>query len=189
MPIADLISLRERALNCFDCPLGNQCTNVVFGVGFTAAPPIAFVGEAPGEQEDFDGEPFVGRAGRLLTKFIEWMGYTRNDVYICNTVLCRPPSNRKPLPNELAACSGFLREQLAQVRPRVIVALGATAGQVLTGSTQGVENLRGSWWKWEGIPLRVTFHPSYLLRVPARRADAYADLNAVLIRLSESVQT
>lgn len=180
-----LVVLRDEALACRVCDLEKTRTNVVFGVGSASAPPVAFVGEAPGENEDLQGAPFVGKAGNLLTKLINAMGYTRDHVYITNTLLCRPPNNRKPLPEELASCSRFLEGQLLEVRPKVIVVLGATAAQTLLRTDESIGKLRGRWFEWNGIPVRATYHPSYLLRDPGKRPLTYEDLGVVVDWLRE----
>lgn len=175
-----LASLRTRALACKACSLRGAASRVVFGDGNALRPDLCFVGEAPGVNEDAQGRPFVGKAGELLGKMIEALGYTRERVYICNTVNCRPPGNRKPEQSEVAKCSGWLTAQLHAVRPKVIVAMGATAAFALTGSTKALGELRGKWFEWEGVPLRVTFHPAYLLRNPPEKAKAWLDLQAAV---------
>lgn len=171
--------LRERALICRKCKLAETRKNVVYGIGRSVRPDIAFVGEGPGENEDIQGKPFVGKAGQLLTKMIAAIGYTREEVYICNVVGCRPPANRKPEPEEVKACNEHLAGQLRTVNPRVIVALGASAAQAICNSEKGISLLRGKWLSWEGIPVRATFHPSYLLRTPAKKKDAWADFQVI----------
>src|SRR5581483_1083111 len=150
---------------CTRCKLHRTRTNIVFGVG-NADARLMFVGEAPGEDEDLQGFPFVGKAGQLLTKMIEAMGLRRDDVYICNTVKCRPPNNRNPEPDELLACEPFLKGQLGAVKPEVIVTLGKFAAQALLREQTPISRLRGQWREYEGIPLMPTFHPAYLLRSP-----------------------
>ena len=137
----------------------------MFGVGNPDAD-LVFVGEAPGADEDAQGEPFVGKAGQLLTKMIEAMGYARDDVYICNVLKCRPPGNRNPEPDEVASCEPFLKRQLAAIRPRMIVALGKFAAQCLLRDDTPITRLRGGFRSYEGIPLMPTLHPAYLLRDP-----------------------
>ena len=147
---------------------------------------LVFVGEAPGADEDAQGEPFVGRAGQLLTKMIEAMGYARGDVYICNVLKCRPPGNRNPEPDEVAACEPFLKKQLGAIRPRMIVALGKFAVQCLLRDDSPISRLRGNFRTYEGIPLMPTFHPAYLLRDPSKKKLAWQDLkdvNAALARV------
>jgi DNA polymerase len=145
---------------------------------------VCFVGEGPGADEDLRGEPFVGAAGKLLDRMIVAMGYRREDVYICNIVKCRPPNNRKPEPFEVSACAPFLANQLALIKPRVLVALGATALLGLIGSTEGITRARGKWKLYKGTtPLMPTFHPAYLLRNPAAKRDVWEDLQGVMRHL------
>lgn len=172
--------LRLRVLDCRSCVLGNERKNPVFGEGNPNSPWVAFVGEAPGVQEDEEGKPFVGRSGNLLNKMITSMGLTREEVYICNAVCCRPPDNRKPEPAEILSCSPNLFGQLRIVRPKYIVALGATSAQALLQTNKAIGSLRGLWHEWEGTKLRVTYHPAYLLRNPSAKAEAWKDLQAVI---------
>lgn len=175
--------------DCRACPLHERRTQTVFGVGHPRAG-IAFVGEGPGEDEDLQGEPFVGRAGQLLNRMIAAMTLRREDVYICNVVKCRPPGNRTPLPAEAQTCNPFLLRQLAIVRPRIIVALGRPASQTLLATAAGINALRGKLFDFpppalamDGVPhckLLPTFHPAYLLRVPEEKAKAWADLQVVM---------
>jgi DNA polymerase len=151
----------------------------VFGVGNPSAE-LMFVGEGPGADEDVQGEPFVGRAGQLLTKMIEAMGFARSQVYIANVVKCRPPGNRDPEPDEIEACEPFLKAQIAAIRPRVIVALGRFAVQTLLRDTTPISRQRGRWREYEGVKLMPTFHPAYLLRNPAEKKPAWDDLQLVM---------
>lgn len=171
--------LRLRVIGCQNCILSTTRTNAVCGVGSLSRPWVAFVGEAPGQNEDEQGIPFVGKAGNLLNKMLAAMGLSREEVYICNAVSCRPPENRKPSPEEMLACAPNLYEQLRIVRPRYIVALGATAAQSLLQTNKAMGSLRGVWHEWENIKLRVTYHPAYLLRDPSKKAEAWKDLQAV----------
>jgi DNA polymerase len=162
--------LRERALACVKCPhLVSSRRNVVFGVGDLQAQ-VMFVGEAPGMDEDAMGEPFVGKAGELLTRIIETMGLSRSTVYIANILKCRPDTpgqtagNRKPTPEEMRTCIPYLHAQIEIIQPKVMVALGATAVEGLLGKTVGITRLRGQWRTYRGIPLMPTYHPAYLLR-------------------------
>ena len=173
-----LAVVREELGDCKRCKLAPTRTNLVFGVGNPNAH-LVFVGEAPGADEDAQGEPFVGKAGQLLTKMIEAMGYARQDVYICNILKCRPPGNRNPEPDEIEKCEPFLKGQLAALRPRVIVALGKFAAQCLLRDDTPISRLRGSFRSYEGIQLMPTFHPAYLLRDPTKKKEAWADLKAV----------
>jgi DNA polymerase len=182
---AGLAAVREELGDCRRCGLCVGRQNIVFGVGNPDAH-LVFVGEAPGADEDVQGEPFVGKAGQLLTKMIEAMGYGREDVYICNVIKCRPPGNRNPEPAEVAACEPFLKAQLRALRPRVIVALGKFAAQCLLRDDTPITRLRGNLRSYEGIQLMPTFHPAYLLRDPSKKKEAWADLkevNALLRRL------
>ena len=188
-------ALRERALICVKCPhLASSRKNVVFGVGSTEAQ-LMFVGEAPGADEDEQGEPFVGRAGQLLTKIIETTGLSRADVYIANILKCRPDTpgqsagNRKPTPDEMATCIPYLHEQIDLIRPKVIVALGATAVDGLLGKTVGIMKLRGNWQIYRGTPLMPTFHPAYLLRNQAmsEKRKVWEDMLAVMEKLEMPV--
>jgi DNA polymerase len=165
-----LDSLRDAALKCVKCShLVDSRTQVVFGVGNPHAE-LMFVGEAPGADEDAAGEPFVGKAGQLLTKIIQAMGFTRDDVYIANVLKCRPDmpqgamGNRKPKPEEMSTCLPWLEKQIELIQPRVMVALGATALEGLLGSTAPVSKMRGRWLEFRGIPVMPTYHPAYLLR-------------------------
>ena len=143
-----------------------------------------FVGEAPGADEDARGVPFVGRAGQLLTRMIEdGMGLSRQSVYIANVLKCRPPDNRNPEPDEIASCRGYLEAQIELVKPEVIVALGKFAAQFLLETGEGIMRLRGTWGTHRGIPVMPTFHPSFLLRQPAQKKDAWEDLLKVLAKL------
>jgi DNA polymerase len=167
---AAFAQLRQRALACVRCPnLAAARKNVVFGVGDINAQ-LMFIGEAPGADEDDQGEPFVGKAGQLLTKIIVTMGLTRDTVYIGNILKCRPDTpgqasgNRKPTPEEMQTCIPYLHEQIDLIRPQVIVALGGTAVEGLLGKTIGITKLRGQWRTYRGIPLMPTYHPAYLLR-------------------------
>jgi DNA polymerase len=157
----------------------------VFGVGDPAAS-LMFVGEGPGADEDLQGEPFVGRAGQLLTRMIEAMGFARSEVYIANVVKCRPPGNRDPEPDEIEACEPFLKAQIAAIRPRVIVALGRFAVQTLLRDTTPVSRQRGKWREYEGVKLMPTFHPAYLLRNPAEKKPAWDDLQLVMREFGKS---
>ncbi len=179
-----LAAIRGELGDCTRCKLAPGRTHVVFGVGNPAAE-LVFVGEGPGEDEDRQGEPFVGRAGQLLTKMIEAMGFARGDVYIANVVKCRPPGNRNPEPDEIEACEPFLRAQLAAIRPKVIVALGKFAAQTLLRESTPISKLRGRWFAYEGVKLMPTFHPAYLLRSPDEKKKAWEDLQLVMKELGK----
>ncbi|AKQ65597.1 Uracil-DNA glycosylase, family 4 [Myxococcus hansupus] len=174
-----LDEIRRDLGDCRRCKLCTGRKNLVFGSGNPRAE-LVFVGEGPGENEDLQGVPFVGAAGELLTKMIGAMGYRRDDVYICNVVKCRPPGNRNPEPEEIAACEPFLRAQLAAIQPKVVVALGKFAAQTLLRDSTAITRLRGNWRTYEGIQLMPTFHPAYLLRSPAEKRKAWEDLQAVM---------
>jgi DNA polymerase len=161
---------------CKLCTLGRR--QVVFGVGHPDAR-LMFVGEAPGEDEDKQGEPFVGRAGQLLTKIIEAIGLTRDQVYIANVIKCRPPGNRNPEPDEVAACEPFLFRQIHAIKPRVIVPLGKFAAQSLLKTTDPITRLRGREFQYLGASLIPTFHPAYLLRNPSAKRDVWEDMKKV----------
>jgi uracil-DNA glycosylase len=173
--------LRDTALSCTACRLHETRKNVVFGTGCTNNPPIAFVGEGPGADEDIQGEPFVGKAGQLLTAAItRGLKLKREDVYICNIVKCRPPENRTPLPDEISACSHFLDAQLDAVNPGVIVALGGPAAKYLLSTDAGITKLRGKWYEWRGKKVMPTFHPAYILRNPPAKKEFWEDLKLVM---------
>jgi DNA polymerase len=177
----DLASLPAVVAACRRCGLHQGRRQTVFADGSPEAA-LLFVGEGPGEEEDIQGKPFVGRAGQLLTKMIEAMHLQRTDVYICNVVKCRPPQNRTPTEEEARACLPFLHRQIELVRPQVMVLLGATPLLYVLGK-KGITNLRGRWDEYRGIPVMPTYHPSYLLRVPSKKREAWADLQAVMERL------
>jgi len=165
--------------DCRRCPLCETRKNIVFGVGSQSAA-VLFVGEAPGRDEDAQGEPFVGEAGQLLTRMIKAMGYERSEVYICNILKCRPPENRNPAPEEIAHCSPFLMRQVKAITPKVIVALGTFSTQTLLDSTEPISRMRGRFHDYLGIPLMPTFHPAYLLRSPEKKREVWADLQQVM---------
>ena len=176
---------------CILCGLHRTRTQTVFGQGDPSAR-LVFVGEAPGYEEDKHGKAFVGRAGQLLTKMIIAMGLTREDVFICNVLKCRPPNNRDPAADEVLACSPYLREQLTIIQPEVLVALGAPASKMLPNTTQGIGRLRGRFHEYyfsgttgvgPSIPLMPTYHPAYLLRSPDQKRKAWDDLLMVMARL------
>lgn len=181
-PDSTLEEITQRIAVCTHCPLHETRTNTVPGQGHNR-PEIAFVGEGPGADEDRQGIAFIGRAGKLLTKIIEAMGFTRDEVWIGNIVKCRPPGNRAPYPDEMEACLPYLKEQLAQLQPKVIVCLGATAVKGLLGVQTGITKLRGTWMSFEGIDVMPTFHPAYLLRNSAGKKPVWEDMKAVLERL------
>lgn len=181
--LASLEELRDFIGDCTRCKLAPLRTNLVFGVGNSEAE-LMFVGEGPGADEDARGEPFVGRAGQLLTDIIErGMGLRRADVYICNVIKCRPPDNRNPEPDEVAACEPFLMRQIGIVRPRVIVGLGTFAVQALLKVKTPISRLRGAWQDVRGVKMMPTFHPAYLLRNPADKRLVWQDIREVMKEL------
>ena len=184
---AEFIALAARVKACTKCSELAQCRkNVVFGVGNEHAE-LMFVGEAPGADEDEQGEPFVGRAGQLLTKIIEAMGYRRADVYIANVLKCRPPQNRTPLPDEMNNCRPYLLEQIDAIKPKVIVALGATAVRALLDVQLGITKMRGNWYTFHNTPIMPTFHPAYLLRNPPAKREVWEDMKTVLTKLGRPI--
>lgn len=184
--IADmtLAELEAVVAECQRCPLATGRTNAVFGTGDPHAP-CMIIGEAPGADEDARGEPFVGRAGRLLNAMLRAMGLSRDAVYIANIIKCRPPKNRDPRPEEMAACSPYLRRQITLIEPRVILAVGRIAAQHLVGSSIAIGRMRGQSYVYENadngarIPLVVTYHPAYLLRSPLEKRKSWEDLKRV----------
>ena len=190
-----LHSIRERVCACTKCAhLASSRTQTVFGVGNPEAE-IMFVGEAPGADEDLQGEPFVGRAGQLLTKIIKAMGFAREDVYIANILKCRPDmpagsfGNRAPTPAEMQMCRPYLLEQINIIRPKVMVALGAVAVEGLLGARGPMRELRGRWHSYQGTPLMITYHPAYLLRnqSPSEKRKVWEDMMQVLERLEKPI--
>ena len=194
-PAQALKLIREDLGDCTRCPLHKQGRKqIVFGVGNPTAE-LMFVGEGPGADEDEQGEPFVGRAGQLLNNMIKAMGLEREQVYIANIVKCRPPGNRTPEREECATCSPFLMRQIAVVRPKVVVALGATAAKTLLAMTSSMAQLRGRFYdfkpvgarsndpNWQGCKLAVTYHPAFLLRDPRQKGEAWKDLQMVMKEL------
>jgi DNA polymerase len=178
--------LAALVAGCTRCRLSQSRTQTVFSRG-TGTSGLCFVGEGPGADEDAQGQPFVGLAGQLLDRMIAAMGFSRDEVYVCNIVKCRPPENRKPEPDEMAACRPFLEQQLELVAPQVIVALGATAVQGLLGTTEGITRLRGRWKLYRGrIAVMPTFHPAYLLRNPKAKREVWEDLQAVLRQMGRT---
>jgi len=180
-----LEQIEAEALECVACRLHEGRNKVVFGVGNPEAR-LLFIGEGPGRDEDLQGEPFVGRAGKLLTKIIVAMGYERRDVYIANVVKCRPPQNRNPQADEADACEHFLLRQVAVIQPQIIVLLGKVAVQAILGSTAPLSRLRGKFQTWRGIPVMCTYHPAYLLRNPNAKRDVWDDMQVVRDALAES---
>jgi DNA polymerase len=174
-----LQQLRDHIGDCQRCQLSQSRSHIVFGVGNPDAD-LVFVGEAPGRDEDLKGEPFVGKAGQLLNRIISAMGLTREDVYICNVIKCRPPENRNPLPAEIEMCEPFLKEQLNIIKPRAICALGSFASQTLLKSDVKISRIRGQFSDYYGVPLMPTYHPSYLLRNPNAKREVWEDIKMVM---------
>ena len=181
-----LLELREEVNSCTKCSeLAQTRRSVVFGSG-NAQAQLVFVGEAPGHDEDLQGLPFVGRAGQLLTKIIESIGLTRQSVFICNVLKCRPPGNRNPLPDEIQNCEPYLFKQLELIRPKVICALGTFAAQTLLKTTSSISSLRGRFHEFRGAKLICTFHPAYLLRNPEDKRKVWDDMKMIRAELSQA---
>ncbi len=181
---SELSILSQELSDCQRCALAQSRKTVVFGVGSETAK-LMFVGEAPGAEEDRQGEPFVGPSGQLLDKMIVAMGSARDSVYIANVLKCRPPGNRDPKVDEVAACEGYLARQIALVDPAVIVTLGKPAAHLLLKSTASMKALRGVWQSYSGVPVLPTYHPAYLLRDPSKKKEAWADLQQVMTYCKE----
>ncbi len=173
--LQDLDQLNKAICTCQKCPLGSTRTKFVFGVGNPNAD-LVLVGEAPGADEDAQGEPFVGRAGQLLNKILEAINFKREEVFICNILKCRPPNNRDPLPEEVASCEPYLWKQLELIRPKLILCLGRIAAQVLLKTNDTLSSMRGTVHDYRGIPLMVTYHPAALLRNPNWKRPAWEDV-------------
>ncbi|MDD2240663.1 MAG: uracil-DNA glycosylase [Kiritimatiellae bacterium] len=182
---AALQPIANEIAACHRCPLAATRTYTVPGQG-PLQPDILFVGEGPGADEDAQGIAFIGRAGKLLTKMITAMGYTREEVFLGNIVKCRPPGNRAPTREEMADCIPYLKQQIAIIQPKTIICMGATAARGLVQETLPIGKARGHWREFEGIPVMLTFHPAYLLRDPRKKKDCWADLKAVLTRLDKA---
>jgi DNA polymerase len=180
--------VRDELGDCTRCKLCKGRKTIVFGEGDPDAV-LVFVGEGPGQEEDQQGRPFVGAAGQLLTDIIvKGMKLSREDVYICNIVKCRPPGNRNPEPDEIEACEPFLIKQLQAIRPKMIVALGNVAVKTLLKTKEGITKLRGTWNTYQGIPLMPTFHPAYLLRNPSDKKLVWEDIKKVLAEMEKSMK-
>lgn len=182
----DAEALREAILGCTACSLCDTRTQAVPGVGSMAAD-LLVIGEAPGQEEDRRGEPFVGRAGQLLDRMLAAIGLDRQTVYITNVLKCRPPNNRDPRPEEVRACAGYLRRQIELIAPKAILSVGRISSQSLLETDQAIGRLRDTWHRYgpHDTPLRVTYHPAYLLRSPAQKRKSWADLKAVQALLRE----
>lgn len=171
--------IQAELVDCTRCKLHRGRTTIVFGDGNPKAD-LVFVGEGPGRDEDIQGLPFVGRAGKLLTQMIEAMGLQRKDVYICNVVKCRPPENRTPEKDEVAVCSPYLLRQIEAINPKVIVCLGSVASQTMLETNRGITHYRGEWLEFRGRKLLATYHPAYLLRNPSAKGEVWKDLQKVM---------
>jgi uracil-DNA glycosylase family 4 len=174
-----LEAIREHLGDCTRCRLHERRNKIVFGAGNPHAQ-LVFVGEGPGHDEDVQGLPFVGRAGKLLTQMIEAMGLNREDVYICNVVKCRPPENRKPEDDEVATCSPYLQRQIDVIAPKAIVCLGGVAAQALLRTKDPISRFRGRWFDYRNSKLLATYHPAYLLRNPSAKGEVWKDLQKVM---------
>ena len=185
-PQSDRLSELQAVVTvCEKCRLSKSRTQVVYGVGSPNAD-LMFIGEAPGREEDIQGEPFVGRAGQLLTDVIKAMKLTRDDVYIANVIKCRPPENRNPEQDELDACRPYIRRQVEIIQPKVIVTLGRFALQSLLEKSYAISSVRGQWLDYNGIKVMPTYHPAYLLRNPAAKKEVWADMKKVIAELERS---
>lgn len=181
---AALTQIREEIGDCTRCPLHKDRNHIVFGVGNPQAD-LVIVGEAPGRDEDLKGEPFIGRAGKLLTDILSAIGLSRQDVYICNIIKCRPPKNRNPEPIEIQTCEPFLQKQLAAIDPTMILTLGKFATQTLLREETPISKLRGQWTTYLDTPLLPTYHPAYLLRNPSAKKDVWEDMKKLHALLCE----
>ncbi len=179
-----LAEIRDEIGDCRRCKLCSTRKNIVFGTGSPTAA-LMFVGEAPGADEDAQGQPFVGRAGQLLTKMINAMGLSREEVYIANIIKCRPPENRNPQPEEIASCKPFLEKQIEAIRPKVICALGTFSAQTLLETQQKISALRGKFHEYHGVKVLPTFHPAYLLRNPNEKKSVWEDLQKIMEELKK----
>ena len=182
--MAELDSIRQECLGCTRCELGLARTNLVFGVGNEHAK-LMFVGEGPGEQEDLQGIPFVGRAGKLLDDMLEMFGLSRSEVYIANIVKCRPPKNRDPLPAEREACYPWLRQQIEAIQPKLLVCLGRIAAMRFIDANYRISKEHGQWVSRDGMEITAIYHPAALLRDPRRRPEAFDDMKEIVRKLRE----
>jgi len=177
-----LAELAAKAAGCQLCRLAETRNKVVFGTGGEQAD-VVFIGEAPGQDEDAEGEPFVGRAGKLLDRMLAATGLDRSSIYIMNTIKCRPPNNRDPKPDEVQACNLWFEQQLDLLQPKVLCLLGRVAAQTLLETDAPLGSLRGRWHEYGGVPVRVTYHPAYLLRSPSQKKKSWQDMLAIQMRL------
>jgi len=180
-----LEDIQQDLGDCHRCKLAEERTNIVFGVGNPKAR-LVFVGEGPGYEEDKQGEPFVGAAGQLLTKIIKAINLTREQVYICNIIKCRPPGNRNPMPDEIETCSPFLERQLMAIKPDFICALGKFAAQTLLNTNVAISKLKGNFHDHMGIKVLPTYHPAYLLRNPGKKRDVWEDMQKLMKEMGEN---
>lgn len=183
-----LIVLLKKVKACTKCNLHKTRTQIVFGAGDPKSR-IVFVGEAPGFDEDKSGKPFVGAAGQLLTRIINAMHLNRDMVYICNILKCRPPDNRRPEPDEMAQCFGYLETQLDIIKPDIICTLGSTASQALLNMKTSITRMRGRFYDYKGIPVMPTFHPSYLLRNESKKKEVWQDMQMIMKKMQDSIHT
>ena len=186
VPGKTIEEIAKQIATCTGCGLHASRNKTVPGEGNADCPDVLFIGEGPSADEDAQGRPFVGKAGQLLDKMIGAMGYAREQVFIANIVKCRPPGNRVPLPDEMNACSPYLRKQIELIQPKIIVALGKPAVEGLLNKPVTITRFRGTWCTYEGIDLMPTFHPAYLLRSPGKKREAWADLQAVMAKLGKT---
>jgi len=182
LSLKTLDELSQEASTCRLCTLANTRKTVVFGVGNPDAD-LVFIGEAPGRDEDIKGEPFVGRAGQLLDRMLRAIGLGREEIYIMNTIKCRPPNNRDPKPDEVQSCNLWFEQQLNMLQPKIICLLGRVAAQTVLETDATLGSLRGRWHDYHGIPVRVTYHPAYLLRSPQQKQKSWQDLMVLSHRL------
>jgi len=175
--------LQKTVSQCQRCPLSKTRKNIVFGEGNVNAR-LMFVGEAPGFEEDIEGRPFVGEAGRLLTDIIKAMGFKRDEVYICNILKCRPPNNRNPLPEEISMCIDYLYKQIDYIQPQIICGLGKFASQTLLATNNPITSMRGKWYDFKGIRFMPTYHPAYILRNPNEKKVVWQDMKKIMEELS-----
>jgi DNA polymerase len=181
-----LTKLLKEVKACTKCKLHQTRTQIVFGAGDPKSR-VVFVGEAPGFDEDKTGKPFVGAAGQLLTRIIHAMHLNRDMVYICNILKCRPPNNRRPEPDEMAECIGFLKTQLDIIQPEIICTLGSTASQALLNVKTSITGMRGRFYDYKGIPVMPTFHPSYLLRNESKKKEVWHDMQLIMKKMQDSI--
>jgi uracil-DNA glycosylase family 4 len=184
-PVVELKVIRDDLGECTRCRLHEGRTHLVYGTGNPRAR-LMFVGEAPGQDEDEQGLPFVGRAGQLLTKMIESMGFRREDVYIANVLKCRPPGNRPPKPDEVSTCGPFLRRQIAAINPEVLCTLGSFAAQAVLRREDKISAMRGKFFSIDGVTVMPTYHPAYLLRNPAEKRTVWEDLQKIMAVLKKA---